>query len=113
MTRLLLLCLIQPAICAFAMELENEPMPGVKQEIPELRVCAQVIVVITETWGAGPARLRLFERRGGEWIQEGAEIRTAIGKKGIAWGIGLHGSYPSGAEVKREGDGKSPAGVFE
>ncbi len=36
-----------------------------------------------------------------------------IGRHGLAWGIGLHGSPPPGAgQVKREGDGRAPAGAF-
>jgi D-alanyl-D-alanine dipeptidase len=32
-----------------------------------------------------------------------------VGRKGMAWGSGLH---PEPANLKKEGDGKSPAGVF-
>ena len=35
-----------------------------------------------------------------------------LGRGGMAWGIGLHGTADSGAPVKREGDGRAPAGVF-
>jgi D-alanyl-D-alanine dipeptidase len=36
-----------------------------------------------------------------------------IGKQGFGWGIGLHGTGEPGAPVKKEGDQKSPAGVFK
>jgi hypothetical protein len=41
--------------------------------------------------------------------------RGSLGYTGLAWGAGLHGrGAPAGPDgpVKREGDGKSPAGVF-
>ncbi len=35
-----------------------------------------------------------------------------LGRAGLAWGIGLHGTGQAAGENKREGDGKAPAGVF-
>ena len=35
-----------------------------------------------------------------------------IGRNGLGWGAGLHSQAGLGGPIKREGDGKSPAGVF-
>src|SRR5829696_7674682 len=91
---------------------EDAPAPGVKDQIPELEAAGQLILVLTDSWEPGPARLLVFERQGGAWRQIGEQIPAAVGKKGLAWGIGLHGRYPPGQAVKKEGDGKSPVGVF-
>ena len=104
--------LVIAMIGAIAMAAESTPVPGVKEKVPELDSAEQLILVTSESWAPGPARLQTFERRNGAWEKVGEELRASIGKKGIAWGVGLHGSHPIEGPVKREGDGKSPAGVF-
>ena len=70
----------------------------------------QMILVVTPDWDASRGRLYRYERAGEQWhaVEGGAEV--AIGRKGAAWGIGLH--PPQAGLQKREGDGRSPAGVF-
>lgn len=36
-----------------------------------------------------------------------------VGRYGLAWGKGLHPEAPAGGPQKREGDEKSPAGIFK
>ena len=97
---------------ACAMAEDTIVAPGVKDSIPELDRAGQLILVISESWSPGPAQLKTFERQNAAWVRIGDEIRASIGKKGLAWGIGLHGSHPELQPLKREGDKKSPAGVF-
>lgn len=62
------------------------------------------------------AELRLWKREGAGWKQVGEPWPGVVGKSGTAWGSGLHGrGAPAGHDgpIKREGDGKSPAGVFD
>jgi D-alanyl-D-alanine dipeptidase len=47
-----------------------------------------------------------------EWQMVDRPTRIVIGRTGLAWGRGLHSEVPEGIPLKREGDGKSPAGVF-
>jgi L,D-peptidoglycan transpeptidase YkuD (ErfK/YbiS/YcfS/YnhG family) len=56
--------------------------------------------------------LRRYERVGSDWRSVGGLWRVTIGKNGAAWGVGLHPPQERGPQ-KREGDGRSPAGVFE
>lgn len=70
----------------------------------------QVVVVTTAGWSQHTGTLRSFERRDGRWQPVLAATPVVIGTHGAAWGIGLH--PPQTGEQKREGDGKSPAGVF-
>ena len=39
-------------------------------------------------------------------------MAVSLGRTGLAWGLGLHPADPGQGPVKREGDGKAPAGVF-
>jgi D-alanyl-D-alanine dipeptidase len=39
-------------------------------------------------------------------------LPAITGKKGLAWGRGLHPAPGASAPQKREGDGKAPAGIF-
>ncbi len=56
--------------------------------------------------------LERYERAAGStWTPVGAAIPVDIGRNGMAWGRGLQTMTEAGP-VKREGDGKSPAGVY-
>lgn len=70
----------------------------------------QMILVVTPDWHASAGRLQRFERSAGHWHAVDAGSAVAIGRNGAAWGIGLHPPQPG--LQKREGDGRSPAGVF-
>jgi L,D-peptidoglycan transpeptidase YkuD (ErfK/YbiS/YcfS/YnhG family) len=77
----------------------------------------QLVTVVTEGWNRFQATLRRYERSpGGAWKVVGAPIDVVLGREGYGWGRGLHGGgAPTGrpGPTKREGDGRSPAGVFE
>ena len=83
--------------------------------VPEIRSCRQLIIVTTNDWNHLNANIQLFERENaGEtpWRKTGKRFPGVIGKHGFGWGIGLHGVGEPGAPIKREGDQKSPAGIF-
>ncbi len=68
-------------------------------------------------WDHTAAELRLWDRAaaGAPWQAVGPPWPATVGRTGLAWGRGLHGAgAPVGrtGPVKREGDGKSPAGLF-
>lgn len=71
----------------------------------------QAVVVITPDWNANHGELRTFERNGGHWREVGSPRPVSVGRNGSAWGLGLHSDSLQGP-AKREGDGRSPAGVF-
>lgn len=74
----------------------------------------QAVVVVTPGWEAGMGSLQRFQRSGPEapWHAQGAEIPVSVGRSGLGWGRGLHPSDPGAGPVKKEGDGRAPAGVF-
>ena len=86
------------------------------QSIPQIRSCRQLIVVTTKSWNDVRVNVQLLERpQAGEtpWIKVGEQFPGVIGKQGFGWGIGLHGTGEKGTPTKKEGDQRSPAGVFK
>jgi D-alanyl-D-alanine dipeptidase len=81
-------------------------------EAPALLSSArQMVLVITPGWDAVAGELRRFERRsGGAWQPVGAVSRIVVGRAGLAWDPSIEQVVPGA--VKREGDGRAPAGVF-
>lgn len=74
----------------------------------------ELVTAVVDDWDSTRATVRRYRRDGGSWRADG-EWPGVIGKAGAAWGAGLHGTgAPTGrgGPTKREGDGKSPAGVF-
>lgn len=74
-------------------------------------VSRQMIVVTTDGWDVDHGTLRAWVRDGKRWKAVGPATDVTIGRHGSAWGIGLSPPQHDGP-VKKEGDGRSPAGVF-
>jgi L,D-peptidoglycan transpeptidase YkuD (ErfK/YbiS/YcfS/YnhG family) len=75
------------------------------------RKAEQLVLVITPDWDASRGVLTGFELDHGQWKQVQTPTPVAVGRAGAAWGVGLHAQQSSGP-IKKEGDGRSPAGVF-
>ena len=91
-----------------------DPLLQLRASIPEISKCRQLIVATTEDWNATRATIQLLERTQGEqtsWQKVGKPFSGVIGSRGLAWGIGLHGTGAAGAPRKMEGDETSPACV--
>jgi len=72
----------------------------------------QLIVSIAPDWPASQGTLQRYERGpDGGWQRVGERVTVLYGKNGLAWGRGVRGTEELGLR-KREGDGRSPAGVF-
>lgn len=78
-----------------------------------LRDSRQLVVVTSASWDAVDGELRRYERDSpsSAWRAAGSPIPVVLGRTGLAWGRGTAG-LPSTPPQKREGDGKSPAGVY-
>lgn len=75
----------------------------------------QLVLVTVPGWDSTQGTLRRYERSADDgWHAVDAAQPVVIGRSGAAWGLGLHDipADAGGAPVKREGDGRSPAGVF-
>ena len=82
------------------------------QEI--LNGCHQLLVVTNSDWQEKQGNLQLYERLNDDsvWIPIGVPVPVVLGRAGLAWGIGLHPAANELFLCKKEGDGKSPAGIF-
>ena len=81
----------------------------------EEKPALQALVVTTADWFAVDADLRLYERKDtrSTWSPATERIPAVVGRKGLAWGRGVHPDPPAGGTQKREGDGRAPAGIFK
>lgn len=78
----------------------------------------QLVLVTTKDWNAVDGELQSYERApdGKLWQRKSETFAIVVGRNGLAWGKGLHGEplalAKSGDPIKKEGDGRAPAGVF-
>ena len=100
-----------PAGCATGRR--AAPAPAGKTASP-LRDSRQLVLVVADDWNAAAAAMQCYERDGptAPWRPVGPRTSVTVGRTGLAWGRGLHGRAPLPGPIKREGDGKSPAGAF-
>lgn len=74
----------------------------------------QLVLVVTRDEAATAGVLYRFERDSetAPWNQVALPVAIVVGRTGLASGAGLHREPVPGLPSKKEGDGKSPAGVF-
>jgi len=91
----------------------SEEAPGEAKLSPIPRQTRQILVVRTASWASVSGTLERYERDegGGHWVLIGEKIPLNVGRSGMGWGRGLVTTTSAGP-TKREGDGRSPAGVF-
>ncbi len=97
-------------------------LPGLQAQTPQpmpLQSSTQVLIVTTSDWNSSEGVLRRYERArpSGRWKAVGVPISVMLGKNGLGWGVGIMTTNNGRAHdetdpVKREGDGKAPAGLF-
>lgn len=101
MNNLLLLFLFCSAISC-----NNHNLP----QTAKVADCRQLVVVSSPSETSTTASLQRFEKKGKEWQPVGKQVAVTLGRSGLAWGRGEHA--PQQGQQKREGDGKSPSGVY-
>jgi len=73
----------------------------------------QLIVVTTGSWNKIEGKMSVYEYDGNYWQPVFTEIPIVTGRSGMAWGKGLHKEELNRGKLKMEGDGNSPAGIFQ
>jgi len=78
-----------------------------------LKDARRLLLVTSPGWNNHRARLRLYERlsENDDWRAKGAWRAAVIGRSGLAWGWSYQSLRRPGEPVKREGDGRTPAGA--
>lgn len=91
--------------------LGDEPQAAPKRA-PLLAKSRQLLLVRSASWVATTAQLQRYERsaESAKWHAVGDALQVNLGRNGMAWGRGLQETEPG--PLKREGDGRTPAGVF-
>jgi D-alanyl-D-alanine dipeptidase len=105
------ICGCMVALCAALPALAEGKQPAA------LHASTQILVVTTENWNGVDGTLQVYERPEArkKWKAVGAPIPVVVGKNGLGWGAGVvadAGQRAASDPVKKEGDGKSPAGMF-
>jgi L,D-peptidoglycan transpeptidase YkuD (ErfK/YbiS/YcfS/YnhG family) len=79
-----------------------------------LSFATQLVVVTTAGWDSTIGELRRFSRDHpyASWREDGRPVPIVVGRTGVAWGVGFDSDAVTGEPHKREGDGRSPAGIF-
>lgn len=72
--------------------------------------CRQLVVVVSPNSNRVGARLYKFEKYRKGWRPVGHPHPVNLGERGLAWGRGLQSAKPG--LQKKEGDKRSPAGIF-
>jgi L,D-peptidoglycan transpeptidase YkuD (ErfK/YbiS/YcfS/YnhG family) len=75
----------------------------------------KLILVITPDWNSPRGILTRYERTNGVWRKISEPVPVVVGSNGLAWDPALTRSGPDTyvGPTKHEGDGRSPAGVFQ
>lgn len=91
----------------------STPTPRPDTDSP-LAASRQLLVVKAPAWESGRAELQRFARPSlaADWQAVGERIPVSLGKSGLGWGRGCHRAVGAAGPVKREGDGRAPAGIF-
>jgi L,D-peptidoglycan transpeptidase YkuD (ErfK/YbiS/YcfS/YnhG family) len=112
-TRRVLACLAAATLCALA------SAQAAAHHSDPLARSTQVVVVTTPDWNTVGGQLQPFERANvhAPWHPVGPPIAIVVGRNGLGWGLGVVPTdtpqvRASADPVKKEGDIRSPAGIF-
>jgi zinc D-Ala-D-Ala dipeptidase len=109
MKTLIIACIFATIPFLVTAQVKKPQPPPVKIPFAE---SLQALVVTTKDWHATQGTARLYERKAQTalWRAVGDEFPIVVGRSGLAW---AQDSAPEAAvQFKKEGDGKSPAGMF-
>ncbi len=84
-------------------------LPAAAFELPA--ASSQCVLGIADTWDSSKVTLCFYQKNDGQWKPIAQPWQGRLGKSGLVWGLGVH-PVPAGATTKKEGDWRSPAGVF-
>jgi D-alanyl-D-alanine dipeptidase len=91
----------------------NLPFASIRDRSAEFAHSGQILLVTTPGWNTAQGRLQRFERRDGAWVPVGIPLPVWLGHAGLAWRSDDGAPVPPApGPTKREGDGRSPAGVL-
>jgi D-alanyl-D-alanine dipeptidase len=112
MRALLVLLFVMMTDQAFAEE--GRTLASPQSATSALAASKQMVLVVTKDWDTVAGTMRRFERpdEHSPWKAMGGKTPVVVGRNGLGWGRGLNAPVNLPGPVKKEGDGKSPAGIF-
>lgn len=91
----------------------NLPFEAILDRSAEVAGAGQVLLVTTPGWDGARGSLQRFERHEGTFVPVGGPLSVWVGHAGLAWRSDDGAPQPPApGPVKREGDGRSPAGLL-
>ena len=96
----------------------SEITPTLQSETPQIKSIiipnetSQLLVVTTANWSTKDGELQRYEKDNNNWKRVGKKLNIVLGRNGLGWGKGLHSTPEDAKYIKKEGDGKAPAGLF-
>ncbi len=93
----------------------NPTTPIVKETKTTIQIpndSSQLLFVKTDGWNAKKGVLQRYEKINNKWEMFGKPIEIILGRNGLGWGKGLHTTPSDAKYIKKEGDGRAPAGLF-
>jgi len=91
---------------------QNTPIVASNEKIIIPQESRQIIKVTTAGWNKRNGTLQRYEKDNKKWKKVGEPISIILGRDGLGWGLGLHTIPKDAKYIKKEGDGRSPAGLF-
>lgn len=115
---LLFLYLLTPFFFACSTHSQNQTSEERTEPVEMQRrsvdpIYQQIILVQTPDWDSVQGTLSRWQWEENSWKKAGEDWSIVVGKSGMAWGKGMKAVDESSGPVKREGDKRSPAGVFK
>jgi Uncharacterized protein conserved in bacteria len=104
--------ILAAVLCTALAGCAEKPLPIGGEDLAP--VSRQLLLVVAEDWQYTEARMQRYERDSAseDWRPVGVSFAVNLGRGGLGWGRGLHGLALGAGPVKREGDGRAPAGLF-
>ena len=85
------------------------------QSCPQvLGAATRLVVVTTAGWSSVPANIQRYERAtpAEAWRPNGVALPGVVGLTGMGWAWSFEAAAKPGEPIKREGDKRTPAGIF-
>ncbi|MEO1436735.1 MAG: L,D-transpeptidase family protein [Bacteroidota bacterium] len=93
---------------------EQPPSTPTEAKVPPINLGAQQLLIsLLPNDSTIQGTLFVFEKKEEEWVNPYPPFPVTVGKTGIAPGRGIHDDKLLAGTLKKEGDGKSPAGIFQ
>jgi D-alanyl-D-alanine dipeptidase len=86
--------------------------PKIEKRVEIPKDSRQMLKVTTSNWNDRYGTMQRYEKKSNHWKMVGKSIPIILGRNGLGWGLGLHRVPKHAKYIKKEGDGRSPAGLF-